>query len=104
MKSGHLYQQEIHRVVRFEIVDEYAIHLTFDDHTEQVIDFKPVLTGPIFGPLLDRALFDQVKLEENFGTLEWPNGADISPSVLYEWPEHLASILARREELAVAAS
>jgi hypothetical protein len=50
----------------------------FDDQTERVIDFEPILSGPVFGPLKDKVLFNQVTLDE-FGTLEWPNGADIAP-------------------------
>jgi hypothetical protein len=89
---------QINRVTRFEIVGDYAIRLTFDDGTEQTIDFEPILSGLIFGPLKDKTLFNQVQLEENFGTLEWPNGADISPTVLHDWPEHVQAIIARRQE------
>ena len=98
MNTDHLFDPEIHRVTRFEIVDDYIIRVTFDDHTEQIIDFEPVLTGPIFGPLKDKNLFDQVTLVKTFGTLEWPNGADISPVVLYNWPKHVNSIIVRRQQ------
>ena len=46
----------------------------------------------------DVAIFAQVKLEEDFGTLEWSTGADIDPTVLHDWPEHVESILERRKE------
>jgi hypothetical protein len=35
----------IHRVERFAIVAPYTLALTFDDGTEQQIDFRPVLEG-----------------------------------------------------------
>lgn len=101
MNSYNLFNPHIYRVIYFEIVSDYTIHLAFDDQTEQTIDFEPILTGAIFGQLKDKTLFDQVTLEETFGTLEWPNGADISPTVLHDWPEHEAAIIARRQQDAV---
>jgi hypothetical protein len=87
----------MHRVTECEIVDEYTLRLTFDDGTKQVIDFKPILTGPVFGPLEEPRLFSQVTINQDFGTLEWPNGADIAPNVLYDWQDHLAQIIERRK-------
>ena len=98
MSTYHLFNPQIHRVTQFEIVGDYIIRLTFDDQTEQTIDFEPILSGPIFGPLRDKSLFDQVTLEKTFGTLEWPNGADVSPTVLHDWPEHIDAIIARRQQ------
>lgn len=37
--------------------------IRFQDDSEQAIDFKPVLAGELFGPLLDPALFNQVRLD-----------------------------------------
>ncbi|MFQ5344316.1 MAG: hypothetical protein ACE5F6_22470, partial [Anaerolineae bacterium] len=37
-------------------------------------------------------------LNEDFGTLEWPTGADIDPTVLHDWPEHVDSIIERRRK------
>ncbi len=89
---------ELYRVTNFEIVDDYTLRIEFDDGTEQVIDFEPILHGPVFKPLRDIAIFNQVKLEEDFGTLEWPTGADIDPTVLHDWPEHVDSIIERRRK------
>lgn len=91
------FKPQIHRVIWFKIVGDYAIHLIFDDQTEQTIDFESILVGPVFGPLRDKALFSQVTLDKSFGALAWPNGADISPAVLYEWPEHVPAIIAHRQ-------
>ena len=89
---------QINRVAAFEIIDDYVIHLTFDDQSEQTIDFEPILLGPVFGPLKERQLFNQVTLDEDFGTLTWPNGADISPHVLHDWPDHVKAIIERRKQ------
>jgi hypothetical protein len=46
-----------------------------------------VLAGQIFGPLADPRVFEQVRLDEESGTLVWPNGADFDPATLHDWPE-----------------
>lgn len=97
MNEHQIQSTDVYRVTAFEIVVDYTIRLQFDDGTEQVINFEPILYGPLFGPLRDPALFNQVQLEENFGTLEWPNGADIDPTVLHDWPQHVDAIIERRK-------
>lgn len=71
------------------IVGDYTIRVMFDDASEQVIDFEPILYGPMFEPLRELEVFNQVKLDSNLGTLVWPTGADIDPNVLHDWPTML---------------
>ena len=77
----------IHRVTRFSIVGPYTLSVTFNDGTEQRIDFKPVLHGELFGPLKDLVTFNAVSLDAEAGTLVWPNGADFDPATLHDWPQ-----------------
>lgn len=44
----------------------------------------PLLDGPVFLPLHDPAYFAQVKLDQECGTVIWPNGADLAPEEIYE--------------------
>jgi hypothetical protein len=81
-------------VTDVEIVDAYTLRLTFDDGTEQVIDFESVLHGPVFAPLRNLDLFNQVRLNKDTGTIEWTNGADFSPAVLHDWPHYKDKIIA----------
>lgn len=76
----------IHRVTSFRIVGPYTLLVSFADATEQRIDFKPVLHGTLFGPLLDPDVFKAVALDAEAGTLVWPNGADFDPATLHDWP------------------
>ena len=78
----------IYRVRAFEIVRDYALRVEFDDDTEQVIDFRPVLVGELFGPLADLGMFNQVRIDPEVRTLVWPNGADFDPATLHDWPFH----------------
>lgn len=41
--------------------------------------------GEIFGPLRDPAVFEQVRLDPEVGTITWPNGADFEPAMLHDW-------------------
>lgn len=76
----------IHRVTGFAIVAPYTLSVTFQDGTTQVIDLEPMLRGELYGPLHDEALFTQVTLDQQAGTLVWPNGADFDPTTLHDWP------------------
>jgi hypothetical protein len=87
---------EIYRVTAFEIVGDYTLRIYFDDGTEQVIDFEPVLYGPVFEPLRDLEQFNQVELVEEVGCLEWPTGADFDPETLHNWAEYKDEIVAER--------
>jgi hypothetical protein len=88
----------LHDVTDFAFVKSYVLNVRFDDGVERAIDFEPILIGPLFGPLCDPRLFRQVKVDRDLGTLVWPNGADIDPNVLYDWPRHVAAIVQRRRQ------
>jgi hypothetical protein len=77
---------EIYRVVSFAKVAPFTLRVGFDDGTTQVIDFRPVLKGDLYGPLSDVSVFDQVQLDTEVHTLVWPNGADFDPAILHNWP------------------
>jgi len=76
----------IFRVQKFEIIAAYTLRVAFDDGTEQIINFEPVLRGELFSPLRDPDLFPRVTLDREVHTLVWPNGADFDPGLLHEWP------------------
>ena len=88
----------IYRVESFEIVSPFNLKVRFDDNTEQVIDFEPVLSGELFGPLRDLDLFNQVKIDPEVHTLVWPNGGDFDPATLHDWPELVDNLAARARE------
>lgn len=88
----------IYRVRSFEITAPYTLRAHFDDDTEQVIDFRPVLAGEVFRPLRDLAIFNQVRLDPEVHTLIWPNGADFDPATLHDWPTFLPELAARAQQ------
>ena len=78
----------IYRIIDFEIVGPYQLKLRFDDGVEQVVDFKPILVGEVYGKLLDEKFFNQVSLDPEVHTIAWPNGADFDPETLHDWPKY----------------
>lgn len=84
----------IHRVEHVDVVGPYTLALRFDDGSTQRIDFRPMLAGEVFGPLLDLTLFNAVELDPTFGTIQWPNGADFDPETLHNWPMYRDSLFA----------
>jgi hypothetical protein len=81
-------EHPIYRVVQFKIVGPYTLQVVFDDDQEQVIDFRPILVGELYGPLQDERLFTQVEIDPEVHTLVWPNGADFDPATLHDWPDY----------------
>ncbi|MCA9948990.1 MAG: DUF2442 domain-containing protein [Anaerolineales bacterium] len=75
----------LYDVIDFEVIGPFILRVKFDDDSEQVIDFEPVLYGEMYAPLRDLKLFNQVRLDEELRTLVWPNGADFDPWMLHEW-------------------
>ena len=97
-------KHEIHRVTGFAKVAPFTLRVEFEDESRQVIDFRPVLVGELFGPLAEPAFFDEVRLDPEARTLVWPNGADFDPAMLHDWPEvegELRRLVATWEAVAV---
>ena len=87
----------IYRVLSFEAVAPYILRVQFDDKTEQIINFQPILTGELYKPLRDIALFNQVRIDPEVHTLVWPNGADFDPTTLHDWPQHVDALTERAQ-------
>lgn len=73
------------RVTAVRPLEKYRLELTFNDGFTGVVDLAGwVVPGDgVFEPLQDRAFFEQVRLSREGGTIEWPNGVDLCPDVLY---------------------
>ena len=65
-------------------VDGYRIALTFGNGETGIADLADVVTSfPAAAALKDLAVFKSFMLDE-WLTLVWPNGFDLSPEMLYE--------------------
>ena len=86
------------KVFEFYYTEDYSMRVCFDDGHSSVIDFSPILHGPLFGPLRDLSLFKKARLDLQTGTLVWPNGADFDPDTLYNWPEVVGELSERLKD------
>jgi hypothetical protein len=55
---------------------------TFADGEARDVDITPLLKTKVFSPLRDPAVFEQVRVDDEIGTITWPGGADLDPSVI----------------------
>ncbi len=72
------------RLIEARYVRGFVVWLRFSDGSEGEVDLAAELSGPIFEPLRDPAYFRSFRLDPEFHTIVWPNGADIAPEFLYE--------------------
>ena len=71
------------RVTKVEPRRSHRLYVEFSDGTAGEVDLTARLFGPVFLPLREEALFNQVRVDE-YGAPCWPNGADLAPDALYE--------------------
>jgi hypothetical protein len=65
-----------------KVLDDYELELTFENNETKIFDVKPYLDTGLFTKLKDANYFKMVKI--SYDTIEWPNGIDMDPEVLYE--------------------
>jgi hypothetical protein len=64
-------------------IGEYEIEVCFNNGRRRVADLSGALHGPVFEPLKDKTLFGQMRVDEELGTIVWPNGADLAPEYIF---------------------
>jgi Protein of unknown function (DUF2442) len=74
--------EKIVHVTAVKVLGGHRLHLNFDDGSSGEIDFSDEEWEGVFAPLADPSYFGTVELDEELGTIVWPNGADIAPETL----------------------
>jgi hypothetical protein len=66
-------------------VKDYRLELAFSDGTVAELDFRRRVAGRggVVGALEDLDFFRQVAVDQEAGTVVWPNGVDFCPDVLF---------------------
>ena len=73
----------IHSIKKVEYLEGYKLRLYFKTHRVMIVDLQQVVkeAKEMLLPLKDLEFFKKVKCE--YGTIVWPNGADLCPNFLY---------------------
>ena len=60
----------------------YQLLLTFENGEERIFDMQEYIKSGVFAELKDERLFKTVHI--SFDSIEWNNGADLDPEMLYQ--------------------
>lgn len=74
------------RVSSVKYLRDYSLLILFNDGETKVVNFDKLVDkgGYYFDPLKDIKLFKKVGMDEFNYTICWPNGAELTPDILYE--------------------
>jgi hypothetical protein len=71
-------------IVRVRPLKDFHLHLEFEDGAQGEVDINKLIKfRGVFEPLKDESFFIKVDVNTEWGTIFWPNGADLDPDVLY---------------------
>jgi hypothetical protein len=74
------------RVSKVKHLDDYRLQIVFNDGIIKSVDLTDLIKqgGYYFAPLEDVDQFKNVSIDDMNYSICWPNGADLSPDMLYE--------------------
>lgn len=86
------------RIERVEPLQGHGLRLWFSDGAVKDVDLSEALSGGgVFEPIYkDRTIFEQVRVNPESRTIEWPGQVDLDPDVLYGTHEPEADIRIER--------
>lgn len=89
---------ELIRIEQVEPLSDYWLRLRFSDGAVKDVDIGAVLAGGgVFAPIRDdRSLFEQVRVNPETHTIEWPGHVDLDAQALYGRSEPEGLVLTRR--------
>lgn len=71
-------------IIKVKPLKNFHLYLEFEDGTKGEVDIRKLIKFKgVFKPLKDETFFIKVNVNPEWGTIFWPNGADLDPDVLY---------------------
>jgi hypothetical protein len=74
--------EPLHDVIRVDVVGDHRLRVVFDDGAEGEIDASGWEWYGVFAPLENPKFFARVTVDDELGTIVWPNGADVAPETV----------------------
>jgi hypothetical protein len=72
------------RIIEARPLEGYRLKVRFNDGLEGIYAVAPEQRGGVFLSLRDPAIFNAVRLNPDFGCVEWPGGVDLCPTSMHE--------------------
>ena len=74
------------RITKVKVLGPFRLALEFTDGSRGEVDLAPWIAGRggLFVALQDPTFFAQVAVDQEAGTVAWPNGVDLDPDMLYD--------------------
>ena len=72
------------RIVEAVPLEGYRLKVRFSDGGEGVYPVEPERRGGVFRRLLDPEVFRAVRVNPDFGCVEWPGGVDLCPTAMHD--------------------
>lgn len=72
------------RITAATALDGHRLKVRFSDGVEGIYAVEPKLRGGVFLRLLDPTVFNAVKINSDFGCVEWPCGVDLCPTAMHD--------------------
>jgi Protein of unknown function (DUF2442) len=71
------------KVTGVEPLDDHRLRVAFNDGVVRDVDCSFLCHGTLGEPLRNPEYFEQVRVDEESGTVVWPNGLDPAPELLH---------------------
>lgn len=71
------------KVIAVKPLKNYLLALLFSNKRRARVSVEKMLWGKMFASLKNEKMFNKVTVNNELGTVTWPNGADIAPEALY---------------------
>jgi hypothetical protein len=73
------------RIIQVRPLGGHRLEIVFADGLRGDVDLADMIVGQdgVFLPLQDPQYFKQVRVNEELGTIAWPNDVDLCPDVLH---------------------
>jgi len=72
------------RILEASPLEGYRLKVRFNDGLEGIYSVDPEQRGGVFLSLRDPAIFNTVRVNSDFGCVEWPGGVDLCPTSMHE--------------------
>ena len=79
------------RIVAVEARPDYHVWIRFEDGLEGTLSLEHLVGQGVFTSWEEESEFQKVFIDEESGTIAWPNGIDLAPDALHRRLEESSS-------------